>query len=108
MSCSRARGTGQPTVPTPATTATGPRRRGGSGGWRGWAHGSHGSRHDLRFHAAGLTFYAATAVVPLLLVAWFAAALVPATGYGGQGAAGRLLALVFVAGGLEDLAAALG
>jgi uncharacterized BrkB/YihY/UPF0761 family membrane protein len=23
-------------------------------------------RHDLRFHAAGLTFYAATAVVPLL------------------------------------------
>jgi membrane protein len=28
-------------------------------------------RHDLVFYAAGLTFYAAIAVVPLLLVAWF-------------------------------------
>jgi membrane protein len=28
-------------------------------------------RHDLPFYAAGLTFYAAIAVVPLLLVAWF-------------------------------------
>jgi membrane protein len=28
-------------------------------------------RHDLPFYAAGLTFYAGIAVVPLLLVAWF-------------------------------------
>jgi membrane protein len=31
----------------------------------------HVRRHDLVFYAAGLTFYAAIAVVPLLLVAWF-------------------------------------
>ena len=68
----------------------------------------HVRRHDLVFYAAGLTFYAATAVVPLLLVAWFAAALVPATGYGGQGAAGAAAGPGVVAGGLKDLAAALG
>jgi membrane protein len=33
-------------------------------------------RHDLVFYAAGLTFYAAIAVVPLLLVAWFVTSLV--------------------------------
>ncbi|HWD42457.1 MAG TPA: YhjD/YihY/BrkB family envelope integrity protein [Actinomycetota bacterium] len=33
-------------------------------------------RHDLPFYAAGLTFYAAIAVVPLLLVAWFVTSLV--------------------------------
>ena len=33
-------------------------------------------RHDLVFNAAGLTFYAAIAVVPLLLVAWFVTSLV--------------------------------
>ena len=33
-------------------------------------------RHDLPFYAAGLTFHAAIAVVPLLLVAWFATSLV--------------------------------
>jgi membrane protein len=33
-------------------------------------------RHDLVFSAAGLTFYAAIAVVPLLLVAWFVTSLV--------------------------------
>jgi membrane protein len=33
-------------------------------------------RHDLAFYAAGLTFYAAIAVVPLLLVAWFVTSLV--------------------------------
>jgi membrane protein len=33
-------------------------------------------RHDLPFYAAGLTFYAAIAVVPLLLVAWFVTARV--------------------------------
>jgi hypothetical protein len=33
-------------------------------------------RHDLPFYAAGLTFHAAIAVVPLLLVAWFVASLV--------------------------------
>ena len=32
-------------------------------------------RHDLPFYAAGLTFYAAIAVVPLLLVAWFVTSL---------------------------------
>jgi membrane protein len=32
-------------------------------------------RHDLVFYAAGLTFYAAIAVVPLLLVAWFVTSL---------------------------------
>jgi membrane protein len=36
----------------------------------------HVRRHDLVFYAAGLTFYAAIAVVPLLLVAWFVTALV--------------------------------
>jgi membrane protein len=36
----------------------------------------HVRRHDLVFYAAGLTFYAAIAVVPLLLVAWFVASLV--------------------------------
>jgi membrane protein len=35
-----------------------------------------GRRHDLPFYAAGLTFYAAIAVVPLLLVAWFLTSLV--------------------------------
>ena len=33
-------------------------------------------RHDLVFYAAGLTFYAGIAVVPLLLVAWFVTSLV--------------------------------
>jgi membrane protein len=33
-------------------------------------------RHDLAFYAAGLTFYAGIAVVPLLLVAWFVTSLV--------------------------------
>jgi len=33
-------------------------------------------RHDLVFYAAGLTFYAAIAVVPLLLVAWFVTSLI--------------------------------
>jgi membrane protein len=32
--------------------------------------------HDLVFYAAGLTFYAAIAVVPLLLVAWFVTSLI--------------------------------
>jgi membrane protein len=32
-------------------------------------------RHNLVFYAAGLTFYAAIAVVPLLLVAWFVTSL---------------------------------
>jgi membrane protein len=36
----------------------------------------HVRRHDLVFYAAGLTFYAAIAVVPLLLVAWFVTSLV--------------------------------
>jgi membrane protein len=36
----------------------------------------HVRRHDLVFYAAGLTFYAAIAVVPLLLVAWFVTARV--------------------------------
>ena len=36
----------------------------------------HVRRHDLVFYSAGLTFYAAIAVVPLLLVAWFVTALV--------------------------------
>ena len=36
----------------------------------------HVRRHDLPFYAAGLTFYAAIAVVPLLLVAWFVTSLV--------------------------------
>jgi membrane protein len=36
----------------------------------------HVRRHDLVFYAAGLTFYAAVAVVPLLLVAWFVTSLV--------------------------------
>jgi hypothetical protein len=36
----------------------------------------HMRRHDLVFYAAGLTFYAAIAVVPLLLVAWFVTSLV--------------------------------
>jgi membrane protein len=35
----------------------------------------HVRRHDLVFYAAGLTFYAAIAVVPLLLVAWFVTSL---------------------------------
>src|SRR4029450_1794851 len=33
-------------------------------------------RHDLVFYAAGLTFYASIAVLPLLLVAWFVTSLV--------------------------------
>ena len=33
-------------------------------------------RRDLVFYAAGLTFYAGIAVVPLLLVAWFVTSLV--------------------------------
>ncbi|HEV3462675.1 MAG TPA: YihY/virulence factor BrkB family protein [Actinomycetota bacterium] len=37
---------------------------------------AHVRRHDLVFYAAGLTFYAAIAVVPLLLVAWFVTSLV--------------------------------
>jgi membrane protein len=37
---------------------------------------SHVRRHDLVFYAAGLTFYAAIAVAPLLLVAWFVTSLV--------------------------------
>ena len=36
----------------------------------------HVRRHDLVFYAAGLTFYAGIAVVPLLLVAWFVTSLV--------------------------------
>jgi membrane protein len=36
----------------------------------------HVRRHDLVFYAAGLTFYAGIAVVPLLLVAWFVTARV--------------------------------
>jgi membrane protein len=36
----------------------------------------HMRRHDLVFSAAGLTFYAAIAVVPLLLVAWSVTSLV--------------------------------
>jgi membrane protein len=36
----------------------------------------HVRRHDLVFYAAGLTFYAGVAVVPLLLVAWFVTSLV--------------------------------
>lgn len=36
----------------------------------------HVRRHDLVFYAAGLTFYAAIAVVPLLLVAWSVTSLV--------------------------------
>ena len=36
----------------------------------------HVRRHDLVFYAAGLTFYASIAVVPLLLVAWFVTSLV--------------------------------
>ena len=36
----------------------------------------HVRRHDLVFYAAGLTFYAAIAVVPLLLVAWFVTSVV--------------------------------
>jgi membrane protein len=36
----------------------------------------HVRRHDLVFYAAGLTFYAAIAVVPVLLVAWFVTSLV--------------------------------
>jgi membrane protein len=36
----------------------------------------HVRRHDLPFYAAGLTFYAAIAVVPLLLVAWWVTSLV--------------------------------
>jgi membrane protein len=36
----------------------------------------HIRRHDLPFYAAGLTFYAAIAVVPLLLVAWWVTSLV--------------------------------
>jgi membrane protein len=36
----------------------------------------HVRRHDLVFYAAGLTFYAAIAVAPLLLVAWFVTSLV--------------------------------
>ena len=33
-------------------------------------------RHDLVFYAAGLTFYAGIAIVPLLLVAWWVTSLV--------------------------------
>jgi membrane protein len=36
----------------------------------------HVRRHDLPFYAAGLTFYAGIAVVPLLLVAWSVTSLV--------------------------------
>jgi membrane protein len=36
----------------------------------------HVRRHDLVFYAAGLTFYAAIAVAPLLLVTWFVTSLV--------------------------------
>jgi uncharacterized BrkB/YihY/UPF0761 family membrane protein len=83
----------------------------------------HVRRHDLLFYAAGLTFHVAVAVV--LLVAWFVTSLALGdelvttltlapgrvgpdlaraqdrrAGAAGQGAAGGLLALVFVAGGL--------
>lgn len=37
---------------------------------------SHVRRHDLVFYAAGLTFYAGIAIVPLLLVAWWVTSLV--------------------------------
>jgi uncharacterized BrkB/YihY/UPF0761 family membrane protein len=43
----------------------------------------HMRRHDLVFYAAGLTFYAAIAVVPLLLVAWFVTSLVLGTTWSG-------------------------
>jgi membrane protein len=36
----------------------------------------HVRRHDLVFYAAGLTFYAGIAIVPLLLVAWWITSLV--------------------------------
>jgi membrane protein len=36
----------------------------------------HVRRHDLVFYAAGLTFYAGIAIVPLLLVAWWVTSLV--------------------------------
>ena len=36
----------------------------------------HMRRHDLVFYAAGLTFYASIAIVPLLLVAWWVTSLV--------------------------------
>jgi uncharacterized BrkB/YihY/UPF0761 family membrane protein len=64
-------------------------------------------RHDLPFYAAGLTFHAAIAVVPPLLVAWFVTSLVL-----GDEVVGTLtLALGRTAAGgaerSEDLAAAL-
>jgi len=117
MSCSRARGTGQPAVhtrqPPPRRPAKNPLD--GTGATKGTRGGG------------------TAAVVPLRLVAWFvtspalgdelvttltlALAEYAPTSLGlkiaerdrrAKGPRGGLLALVFVAGGLEDLAAALG
>jgi hypothetical protein len=118
MSCSRARGAGQPAVHTPATAATTPATAATPAGEEPTGRGPGRRTKGTRGGGTG-------AVVPLRLAAWFVTSpvlgdelvttltLAPGrvgpdlaraqdrrAGAAGQGAAGGLLALVFVAGGL--------